>query len=104
MDGNIYQESLKAGQNALKVIEDTILQDEGSNQTQMYHWEAVRATTTLLQFLLRNEIHEVQMTSDKLVETCQKGVAVCRKLVPFYLTNIENVLGTAINQYTTFLS
>jgi hypothetical protein len=98
MDVNIYEEALKAGQNALKVIEQTTIQEDGSNQTQMYHWAAVRATTVLLQILLRNEFHEVKMTSDKLVETCRDGVALCKKLVPDFLTSIENVLDTAITQ------
>jgi hypothetical protein len=96
MNVNIYEEALKACQNALKVIKQTI-EEEGSNQTQMYHWEAVRATTTLIQILLRNEFNEAQMTSDKLVEACRDGVALCKKLVPDFLTSIEkDVLDVAI--------
>jgi hypothetical protein len=95
--GNIYEDTLKSGQHALKVIERATLSPD-SCQTQMYHWAAVRATTTLLRILLRNESHEARTTSERLVESCRGGVKLCRKLVPDYLTTIEEILGTAINQ------
>jgi hypothetical protein len=95
--GNIYEDTLKSGKHALKAIERATLSPD-SSQTQMYHWGAVRATTTLLRILLRNESNEARTTSERLVESCRGGIKLCRKLIPDYLTTIEDVLEAALNQ------
>ena len=93
--GNIHEEIFKAGERVIKVVEETGLD---SDSYHCFHWDIVRALTTLLQILLRNQIVEAETTLSDLVELCQRGLQLSRKLVPESLTKAEDLLETALKQ------
>jgi len=63
----------------------------------LYHADALRATTVLLQILARKpdmDRHELE----KLVASCRDGIAICRALIPKVLCRIEDKFEALVNQ------
>jgi hypothetical protein len=93
--GIAYSESLRAGQRIVDIITSSGLP---SNAYRMYHWEAIRASSTLLQILLRHDFTPAQLNYDTLAETCREGISVSRRLAPRTLTNVENIIENALEK------
>lgn len=93
--GNIHEEIFKAGERVIKVVEEIGLD---SDSYHFFHWDIVRALTTLLQILLRNQFIEAETTLSDLVDLCRHGLQLSRKLVPESLTRAEDLLEAALDQ------
>jgi hypothetical protein len=93
--GNIYEQTFKAGERVIKIVEET---GWASDSYHCFHWDIVRALTTLLQILLRNQFIEAETTLDDLVELCRRGLRISRQLIPDSLTKAEGLLETALEQ------
>jgi hypothetical protein len=93
--GNTREQTFKAGERVIKIVEETGLE---SDSYHCFHWDIVRALTTLLQILLRNQFVEAETTLDDLVELCRNGIDLSRKLVPDSLTKAEGLLESALDQ------
>jgi hypothetical protein len=94
--GNAYPDALKAIQRILEIIETQALT---SNSYHLYHWDAVRATTTLLEIFLRNDFLDSQISLNELMETYYGGIRTCRKLVIGSLAKVEDTMDEAFNRY-----
>lgn len=92
--GDANKETLEAGQRVLKIIDENGVP---SDAYRFYHWEAVRVTKTLFQMLLRNDTVEGPRT-DNLVEFCQQGIILCRKLVPRILARVEDTIESTLTE------
>lgn len=92
--GNANAEALEAGQRVLKIIDENGVP---SDSYRFYHWEAVRATKTLSQMLLRNDLI-LNAKSDNIVRSCEQGIALCRKLVPRVLARVENTIESTLKE------
>jgi hypothetical protein len=63
----------------------------------LLHADAIRATTVLLQVLLRKTtIDRAQL--EKFVVSCREGIAICRSLVPNVLSRAEDKFEALVNQ------
>lgn len=89
-----YATTLKAAQCVLKIIDEN---GAPSDAFRFYHWEGIRTTMTLLQMLHRNDIIE-GTTMDEVIESCQQGIKLCRKLIPSLLATMEEVIETTFKQ------
>lgn len=88
------QECIQAGQRVLAIIDEVGIP---SDSYRLYHWEAVRATTTLVQMLLRHDMMIDERRMD-LVASCRRGIEICRKLIPSVLTRIEDTLESTLDE------
>ncbi len=93
--GNTREQTFKAGERVIKIVEETGL---SSDSYHCFHWHVLRALTTLLQILLRNQFVEAETTLDDLVELCRNGINLSRKLVPDSLTTAEGLLESALDE------
>lgn len=64
----------------------------------LYHADAIRATISLLQILLRNPSMERQQLENSTA-ACQDGIAICRSLVPKEFTKAEDTFEQLLNEY-----
>lgn len=62
-----------------------------------YHADAIRATTLLLQGLLRNDALE-RFQRDETINSCRIGIDLCRALVPNFLARVEDTLQRLLNE------
>jgi hypothetical protein len=69
----------------------------------LYHADAIRATTVLLQILLRKTKMDRTLL-EKFLLSCRDGIAVCRSLVPNLLSRAEDKFETLVNQYVPRMS
>jgi hypothetical protein len=95
--GNTYSDAIKAGRRILEIVEQCAI---SSNSSQSYHSDALRATMTLLQILLRNDLNEAKIDTHELVTSCRDAIKLCRKLVPAFLTKIEDTIEKLLDQYS----
>jgi hypothetical protein len=86
--------ALEAGQRVLKIIDENGVP---SDAYRFYHWEAVRATMTFSQMLLRNDLI-LAGNADNLVASCEQGIAICRKLVPRILARVEDTIESTLEE------
>jgi len=56
----------------------------------LFHTHALRATTALLQILLRRVTAD-RSQQDKYISTCREGIAISKSLVPDVLTRAEGI-------------
>ena len=92
--GDANAETLEAGQRVLKIIDEN---GAPSDAYRFYHWEGVRATMTLSQMLLRNDMIE-GATTEKIIESCQQGITLCRKLIPSSLARVEETIQSTLEE------
>ena len=91
-----YEPSLKAATTVLKIAKESAAV-KLSPRT-LYHAEAMRATTLILQIILRNVSLEPSQL-DRFVVTCRDGITICRSLVPKILTKAEDTHENLLNEY-----
>lgn len=84
--GNAYSDVMKAVQRILDIIEK---QGLASNSYHLYHWDSIKATSTLLHIFLRTDFLDTKISSGDLIATCQRGLQICRKLVASPIAKIE---------------
>ena len=97
--GDAKAECLQAGQRVLAIIDEI---GTPSDSYRLYHWEAVRATTTLVQMALRHDMVEGERRMD-LVDSCRRGIEISRKLIPAVLARIESTLENTLEEYVRCL-
>jgi hypothetical protein len=66
----------------------------------LFHTDALRATTAVLQILLRNRVTPDRSQQDKYIFACRDGIAISKSLVPDVLTRAEGIFEKLLNQYT----
>lgn len=93
--GNAYGDSIRAAQRILDIVEES-----GSECTSfhLYHWDAIRATTIFLQIFLRNDFDDTKLSAVELIESCRRGVRLCRISAVGGLTQPEEDIEAALNQ------
>jgi hypothetical protein len=65
----------------------------------LFHTDALRATTALLQILLR-KVTPDRSQLDKYIFACRDGIAISKSLVPDVLTRAEGIFEKLLNKYT----
>lgn len=98
-DGDTYAEAGAAAKRVIEIAKNSVT---ATTACTPYHSDAIRATTTLLQILLRIGTQEPQEKINEMVATCRGGIALCRSLVPSVLTKAEDTLETLLNGYLPF--
>jgi hypothetical protein len=94
--GDANDETLQAGQRVLTIIDENGAPSDGYR---FYHWEAIRATMTLSQMLLRHDVIDGQRSvTETLQQSCQHGLTLCRKLVPPVLARVENTIQSTLEE------
>jgi len=64
----------------------------------LFHMDTVRATTAILQLLLRKVTPE-RTHLDKYIRACRDGIELCRSLVPKVLVRAEGIFEKLLNEY-----
>jgi len=68
------------------------------NARNFYHSDCIRATTLLLQTVLRNSpIDRARL--DKFISSCRDGIGACRSLIPKVLARTEDTIDKLLNKY-----
>ena len=91
-----YTPSYEAASRVLEVAK--IAADLRSTDRILFHADTLRATTVILQLLLRKTTME-RAQLERFVLSCRAGIATCRSLVPKVLSRAEDKFEALINQY-----
>ena len=94
-----YATSREAACSVLQVAKECTALNQDARS--LYHADAIRATVSLLQILLRKPSME-RPQLEKIVIACQDGIAVCRSLVPKELTRAEDTFERLLNEFVSF--
>jgi len=92
-DGATYAEAGDAARRVLDIVRESTV---AAGTCSLYHTDAIRATTTLLQILLRISTQEPDKIGE-IVAACREGIVLCRSLVPGVLTKAEDTIETILN-------
>jgi hypothetical protein len=93
---NTYEPSLEAATTVLKIARESAAVKLIPHT--LYRAEAMRATTLILQIILRNfSLEPTQL--DRFVDACRNGMTICRSLVPKILTRGEDTHENLLNEY-----
>jgi len=68
----------------------------------LFHADAIRATTALLQIILRKVTRE-RTQLDKYISSCRDGIAIGRSLIPKVFARAEGIFEKLLNEYTLFM-
>lgn len=90
-----YTPSYEAASRVLEVAKG--FADLNADDRIIYHADAIRATTVILQLLLRKTTME-RAQLERFVLSCQGGITVCRSLVPKVLSRVEDTFDALIKQ------
>jgi hypothetical protein len=93
---HMNEDTIAAGRRVLKVITEV---SRSTRSGQFFHWEAVRATLTLSQTLVRYDIGNSENSMESLMESCSEGLAICRSLIPRGLERVENAIEFNLKKY-----
>jgi len=99
--GNAYGDSVRAARRILDIVEESGLD---CTSIHLYHRDAIRATTIFLQIFLRNDFDDSKISVVELIESCRRGVRLCRISAVGGLTQPEEDIEAALHQYDSFSS
>ena len=90
-----YTSSYEAASRVLDVAKESVTLD--CIDRILYHADALRATTVLLQILARKTNMD-RNEMEKFVVSCRDGIAICRSLVPKVLSRAEDKFEALVNE------
>jgi hypothetical protein len=96
--GDPYADARVAARRVLAIVKDSVATTTASSS--LLHSDAVRATTLLLQTLLRNNHQEHPEKKTEVTEACREGIALCRSLVPDALAKAEKTIEKLLDEYS----
>jgi hypothetical protein len=67
----------------------------------LFHADAIRATTTLLQMILR-KVRPERAELDKYISACRDGITIGRSLVPKVFARAEGIFEKLLNEYASY--
>jgi hypothetical protein len=97
-NGAAAEEARTAASRVLTIVKESATADTITYH-RLYHSEAVRATTLLLQILLRTGQQELADRTNEVTQTCRAGIALCRSLVPSFLAKAEDTIEAILDRY-----
>jgi len=95
--GDPYADARVAASRVLDIVKDSVATTPAS--TGLLHSDAVRATTLLLQTLLRNNHQEHLEKKAEIIDACREGIALCRSLVPVALAKAEKTIEKLLDEH-----
>jgi len=95
-NGDPYAEARNAAKRVLDIAKESA---STTNSRAFHHSNAVRATTLLLQTLLRESQQDHQEKKNQVTEACREAIALCRSLVPAALAKAEDTIEGLLKGY-----
>jgi predicted short-subunit dehydrogenase-like oxidoreductase (DUF2520 family) len=93
---NSYAASREIATTVLEVGRESLMLNDCARN--FYHADCIRASTVLLQLLLRTVIIE-RTQQDRFLSSCREGIVECRALIPKVLARTEDTIEKLLNEY-----